>query len=107
MPKAALIQKKADGRPVRGRIFYDAACAACVCGRTRAGRLFQSRGFEWLPLQTPVTAARLEVSQSALEIRMHLLAADGRVLYNADALGVLCRSVWWLWPAGALLLVPG
>src|SRR6185503_783057 len=40
-------------------------------------------------------------------IRMHLLSRDGRVLHNADALGVLCRSVWWLWPLGFLLLMPG
>ncbi len=38
---------------------------------------------------------------------MHLLTADGRVRHNADALGVLCRSVWWLWPFGVLLLAPG
>ena len=39
--------------------------------------------------------------------RMHLLRADGRVFSGVDAFGVLCRSVWWLWPIGMLLLVPG
>ncbi|MCI0536631.1 MAG: DCC1-like thiol-disulfide oxidoreductase family protein [Verrucomicrobiales bacterium] len=91
----------------RGWIFYDATCAFCVRGRKRAGRLFESRGFEWLPLQTPGAAARLGVSKLALQVRMHLLTADGRVLHNADALGALCRSIWWLWPLGFLLLVPG
>jgi alginate O-acetyltransferase complex protein AlgI len=38
---------------------------------------------------------------------MHLLLPDGRVLYNADALAVLCRRVWWLWPFGAMLGAPG
>jgi predicted DCC family thiol-disulfide oxidoreductase YuxK len=71
------------------------------------GRLFASRGFEWTPLQTPGAAVRLGVAESAFDFRMHLLTADGRVLHNADALGVLCRSVWWLWPLGALLLMPG
>jgi hypothetical protein len=49
----------------------------------------------------------LGVPESAFETRMHLLTADGRVLHNADALGMLCRSVWWLSPLGLLLLVPG
>lgn len=99
------ITKTAD--LVRGWIFYDAACALCVQGRERAGRLFEARGFEWLPLQTPGSAARLGVPESAFVTSMHLLTADGRVRHNADALGVLCRSVWWLWPFGLLLLVPG
>jgi predicted DCC family thiol-disulfide oxidoreductase YuxK len=101
------ITKTKDTRSVRGWIFYDAACVACVRGRHRVGRLFESRGFEWLPLQTPGAGARLRVPESAFERRMHLLTAEGRVFDNADALGVLCRSVWWLWPLGMLLRLPG
>ena len=99
--------KITNNEPVRGWIFYDAACAFCVRGRRRVGRLFEARGFDWFPLQTHGAAARLGVTESAFDLRMHLLTADGRVLHNADALGVLCRSVWWLWPLGFLLLVPG
>lgn len=51
-------------------------------------------------LQTPGAAAWLGVPESAFQIRMHVLTAD-------DALGVLCRSVWWLWPVRFLLLLPG
>lgn len=91
----------------RGWIFFDDRCAVCVRWRLRVGRLFQSRGFDWVPLHTPGAAARLGVSDSAFEFRMHLLTNDGRVLNNADAFAALCRSVWWLWPIGALLLVPG
>ena len=101
------ITKINDIMKPRGWIFYDAACNSCVHGQRRTGRLFESRGFEWLPLQTPGAEERLGVSRLAFEIRMHLLLADGRVFNNADAFGILCRSVWWLWPIGALLLVPG
>ena len=90
-----------------GWIFYDAACSPCVTARQRTGRLFASRGFAWLPLQIPGSAARLRVPESDFAIRLHLQLADGRVLNNADALGLLCRSVWWLWPLGVLLLTPG
>ena len=90
-----------------GWIFYDAACPPCVTARQRTGRLFASRGFVWLPLQTPGSAARLGIPESDFAIRLHLQLIDGRLLHNADALGVLCRSVWWLWPLGVLLLMPG
>lgn len=98
---------KINDATARGWIFYDAACETCIRGQRLTGRWFESRGFAWLPLQSQGAAARLGVSELAFEIRMHLLLPDGRVFINADALGVLCRSVWWLWPVGALLLVPG
>jgi predicted DCC family thiol-disulfide oxidoreductase YuxK len=101
------ITKIEDTTMARGWIFYDAACALCARGRQGAGRLFESRGFEWVPLQSPGAAARLGVPESAFDIRMHLLMADRRVLHNADALSVLCRSVWWLWPLGFVLHVRG
>lgn len=101
------ITKQEDGQAARGWIFYDAECVACVASRNRTGRLFESRGFRWVPLQTPGAAERLGVNESAFDTRMHLLTGDGAVRHNADAFGVLCRSVWWLWPVGALLLVPG
>ena len=88
-------------------IVYDAECPACVRGRTSLGQLFESRGFRWLPLQTPGTAARLGVQESALVARMHVLDRDGRVFSGVDAVGVLWRRVWWLWPLGAFLMVPG
>ena len=34
-----------------GWIFYDARCRACRLGRRWTGRLFESRGFRWVPLQ--------------------------------------------------------
>ena len=96
-----------DSNAIRGWIFYDAACPPCVTARQRTGRLFASRGFSWLPLQSPGSAARLQVPESDFAIRLHLQLPDGRVLNNADAFAVLCRSVWWLWPLGMLLRIPG
>jgi predicted DCC family thiol-disulfide oxidoreductase YuxK len=91
----------------RGWIFYDADCALCVGTMRRVRRLLEKRGFRWVPLQTPGTAVRLGVREVAFETRMHVLTDSGRVYQNADALGALCRSVWWLWPFGALLALPG
>jgi predicted DCC family thiol-disulfide oxidoreductase YuxK len=90
-----------------GWVFYDGECAFCVRGVNRWGRIFARRGFCWLPLQTPDAAQRLGVTASAPHEQMLLLLADGRVVGGAAAWAVLFRSVWWLWPVGALLTLPG
>lgn len=92
---------------VRGWVFYDAECRFCVRGMRRWGGLFARRGFVWLPLQTPGTAVRLGVADSQLLGEMWLQLAGGRVASGVNAWSELMRSVWWLWPLGALLGVPG
>jgi alginate O-acetyltransferase complex protein AlgI len=69
--------------------------------------LFARRGFAWLPLQTPGTAARLGISDTALREEMKVLLANGNVLGGIDSWTVLMRSVWWLFPLSILLRVPG
>ena len=91
----------------RGWVFYDAECPACTAGVAQMGGLFARRGFVWVPLQTPGTATRLGGSDAAMREEMKLLLADGRVTGGADAWAILLRSVWWLWPLGALLALPG
>lgn len=92
---------------MRGWVFYDAECRFCVAGMQRWGGLFARRGFEWLPLQTPGAAERLGVTDEQLLAEMWLQLADGRVFSGVNSWSVLFRSVWWLWPLGVLLAVPG
>lgn len=91
----------------RGEIFFDADCPLCVGGVRRVGGLFTRRNFKWVPMQTPGTAERLEVTDSDLRAEMKLLCADGKVLGGIDTWIFLFRSVWWLWPLGTFLLLPG
>jgi predicted DCC family thiol-disulfide oxidoreductase YuxK len=91
----------------RGWVFYDAQCRFCSAGMRRWGGVFGRRGFVWLPLQTPGTAARLGVSDDQLLEEMWLQFADGSVLKGAEAWAAMMRCVWWLWPVGALMAVPG
>ena len=92
---------------LRGQVFYDADCGLCSRGVTRWGGLFERRGFHWLPLQTPGVAARLGASDGELRAEMKLQLASGRVLGGVDAWKVLFRAVWWLWPLGVFLGLPG
>jgi len=88
-------------------VFYDGECRFCVRGATRWGEFFARRGFPWLPLQTSGTPARLGMTEAALREEMKLLHADGSIVGGVDAWAVLFRSVWWLWPVGVLLSLPG
>jgi len=90
-----------------GWVFYDAECRFCVAGMKRWGGLFARRGFEWLPLQTPGTAARLGVTEARLYEEMWVQTDDGRVVRGVNAWSTLMRRVWWMWPLGVLLAVPG
>lgn len=92
---------------MRGRVFYDAGCRFCVAGRRRWGGLFERRGFVWLPLQTPGTAARLGITEDQLRAEMWLQCADGRAFSGVGAWSELLRQVWWLWPLGMLIALPG
>lgn len=91
----------------RGSIFYDLECPVCRRGRKVWGEIFDRRGFEWLPLQSPGAADRLGLPETALLEEMKLRLPDGQVIGGIDSWIVLFRSVWWLWPLGALLSLPG
>lgn len=91
----------------RGWIFYDGDCAFCVRAATRWGAVFARRGFRWLPMQTPGTAASLGLSEAAVRTEMTLRLADGRVRGGVEAWVILFRAVWWMWPLGGLIGLPG
>lgn len=90
-----------------GCIFYDAGCPLCVAGVRRIGGVFVRRGFVWEPLQTPRAAVTLGDSAAETLGEMKLSLADGRIVGGADAWAELFRSVWWLWPVGTMLTLPG
>jgi predicted DCC family thiol-disulfide oxidoreductase YuxK len=95
-----------NGAKPAGSIYFDADCPFCVAYRRRWGRVFERRGFVWLPLQTPGAAHRLGVTDAQLRAAMWLQLADGRQLSGVTALSVLTRRVWWLWPLGVILALP-
>ena len=90
-----------------GWIYFDAECRFCVAHRRRWGRVFERRGFVWLPLQTPGAAERLGVTDAQLRAEMWLQFADGRTFSGVNAWSAQMRRVWWLWPLGVVLALPG
>lgn len=91
----------------RGEVYYDAECAFCTRGATRWGGIFEKRGFRWQPLQTPGTPAHTGASEAELRAEMKLRFVDGRVIGGATAWAVLFRTVWYLWPLGMAMDLPG
>ena len=92
---------------VSGWIFYDAACPICRSSLRMWENIFRRRGFTWVPLQTPGAAGRLGLPEAALLEEMKLLLPDHHVLGGIESWIWLFRSVWWLWPLGTLLSLPG
>jgi predicted DCC family thiol-disulfide oxidoreductase YuxK len=90
-----------------GWIFFDAECRFCVGNRRRWGPTFERRGFVWRPLQTPGVAERLGVADRQLREEMWLQLAAGRKFSGVNAWGALLRCVWWMWPVGFALALPG
>lgn len=96
-----------DATKIRGWIFYDADCGLCCESVRRTRALFARRGFVWEPLQTTKAAALLGAHAAGPLTEMKLLLADGRVLGGAEAWAEMFLSVWWLWPLGWLMRLPG
>jgi predicted DCC family thiol-disulfide oxidoreductase YuxK len=95
------------GHSHAGWIFFDAQCQFCAASRRRWGRIFERRGFVWVPLQTPGTAERLGVAPELLMAEMWLLPAGAPPLSGVNAWIRLMRHVWWLKPFAVVLEAPG
>jgi predicted DCC family thiol-disulfide oxidoreductase YuxK len=90
-----------------GWIYFDGECRFCVEHRKRWGSVFERRGFVWTPLQTPGTAERLGITEAQLQAEMWLRLADDRRFSGINAWSAVMRRVWWLWPMGVVLALPG
>jgi len=90
-----------------GWIYFDGDCRSCTALRQRWGNIFERRGFLWIPLQTPGTAERLGIAETQLQAEMWVQLADGRKFSGINAWSVQMRRVWWLWPVGVVIAIPG
>jgi len=103
--RAAILADEAT-KPT-GWIFFDAECRFCAASRRRWGRVFERRGFLWLPMQTPGTAERLGIAPELLMAEMWVLPAGASPLHGIGAWIGLMKHVWWLKPFAIVLDLPG
>ena len=101
-----MITKRAIEAP-QGWVFYDGDCPLCTRAITRFGPLLHRHHFDLAPLQATWVQKRLGLKPGAPLVEMKLLADNGQIYGGVDAYSVLFRAVWWLWPLGYLLIVPG
>jgi predicted DCC family thiol-disulfide oxidoreductase YuxK len=94
-------------RSFRGWILYDGDCRSCTASARRFDRIFRSRRFLFLPLQTNWVMKRLDLEPGAPLEEMRVLTSDGRDIGGADAVIFLARQIWWAWPFVALARLPG
>jgi alginate O-acetyltransferase complex protein AlgI len=89
-----------DARPTvrRGWVFYDGQCRYCVAAAQRGRFLLGSRGFEFVPLQTPWVQRQLGLNPADPLEEMKVLTTSGQVFGGADAILFLARQIWWAIP---------
>ncbi|MGB0035336.1 MAG: DUF393 domain-containing protein [Candidatus Acidiferrales bacterium] len=90
----------------RGYVLFDGECPFCQRSAARMSRIFGSRGFEFLPLQTPWVRGFFHLSEDKLLGEMRLLLRNGESFGGADAIVELAKYVWWGWPLVAVAQIP-
>ena len=103
--KAAIPEQ--TGEAARGWVFYDGDCSLCAGAAARFALLLHRHHFNLAPLQAAWVRKRIGLEPDEPLAEMKLLAADGRIYGGADALLQIARAIWWLWPLGHLLTMPG
>ena len=95
------------GRRANGWLFFDADCAFCTALARRLRPALESRGFGLAPLQSARVRAMLGLPEEELLREMRALAPDGGRHDGIDAVLLVARRIWWLWPLYALARLPG
>jgi predicted DCC family thiol-disulfide oxidoreductase YuxK len=93
--------------PSRGWLFYDGDCGFCTAIVRRLRRGLEGRGYTVAQLQDPVAQMVLKVPADQLLVEMRVVTPTGAQFGGADAVVVVAREFWWLWPLVLLSWIPG
>ena len=90
-----------------GTVLFDAGCPLCLAMVARMRLVWESRGFDFVPLQADWVRCRLDLPEAELLTEMRVLTPGGEVLGGAAAHAYLWRHAWWLWPLWLVAKLPG
>jgi len=96
----------AAGTPKAGWILFDGECRFCIATVERFRRMFERRGFAFLPLQTPWVVERFGLDPTAPLEDMRVLTVSGADYGGAEAILFLARQCWWSRPFAWLGKLP-
>ncbi|GIW78143.1 MAG: hypothetical protein KatS3mg104_3206 [Phycisphaerae bacterium] len=89
--------------PLRGWIFFDAACGICSESVRRWEKTLTRAGFELIRLQSSQAKQLLNLSPGELPEQMKLMTIKGQILEGVEALAYVSRFVWWAFPFHLLM----
>ena len=87
-------------------VLYDGECGFCRRWVGRWTPTLRRYGFEIAPLQTPWVAEKLGNPPDLLE-DIRILTPAGESIRGEFAYLHVAKRIWWLWPMGMLLSLPG
>jgi predicted DCC family thiol-disulfide oxidoreductase YuxK len=96
-----------NGIPTGTRVFFDDRCPVCQAAVKRWRPVFEARGILFHGMREPWVRELLRIPTEGFPDEMKARDGNGRIRGGLDAIAWLCREVWWLWPAGVLMEVPG
>lgn len=99
-------RRVSENPPLRGWVLYDAGCSTCLHLVNRARRIWERRGFRFIPLQSADAAKLLGSADKVPLTELKLCLPDGQVSGGAAAIAHLLLAVGWLKWLGWCLRLP-
>jgi predicted DCC family thiol-disulfide oxidoreductase YuxK len=96
-----------NGLEPDARVFYDDHCPVCRATLDRWRTVFEDRRIVFHAMREPWVRQVLRIPTEGFPQEMKLQPREGPMLGGLNAVAWMCRRVWWLWPAGVLMVVPG
>jgi predicted DCC family thiol-disulfide oxidoreductase YuxK len=96
-----------DQRPGRAVVIYDGHCIFCTKQVQRIARFDFGQLFTYLSLHDGRVSQRYpNLTFQQLMDQMWLVLPDGRQFGGIDAVRVISRKLWILWPLAVILHIP-
>lgn len=87
-------------------MLYDGACGFCRRFVRWWTPVLRRYGFQTAPLQTDWVSARFAGTPGLLD-DIRVLTPAGESVLGERAYAYVALRIWWLWPVGVLLSLPG